>query len=145
MANKMKKFADGGELPQDKTDRIAREENEDDKKLLRKIAGAGLAVPAGLAGVILSAHPDMPGPIDSAKLGAKTVYHSITGNKKGEENALNEAKAAMKRDKNVERKYNTGETTNAAGDSYKKGGKVSSASKRADGCAVRGKTKGRMV
>jgi len=36
MANKMKKFADGGELPQDKTDRIAREENEDDKKLLKK-------------------------------------------------------------------------------------------------------------
>jgi hypothetical protein len=28
---------------------------------------------------------------------------------------------------------------------YKKGGKVSSASKRADGCCVNGKTKGRMV
>jgi len=28
---------------------------------------------------------------------------------------------------------------------YKKGGKVSSCSKRADGCAVKGKTKGRMV
>ena len=28
---------------------------------------------------------------------------------------------------------------------YKKGGMVSSASKRADGCAVKGKTKGRMV
>ena len=28
---------------------------------------------------------------------------------------------------------------------FKKGGSVSSASKRADGCAVRGKTKGRMV
>jgi hypothetical protein len=28
---------------------------------------------------------------------------------------------------------------------YKAGGKVSSASKRADGCAIRGKTKGRMV
>jgi hypothetical protein len=27
----------------------------------------------------------------------------------------------------------------------KKGGKVSSASKRADGCAIRGKTRGRMV
>jgi hypothetical protein len=27
----------------------------------------------------------------------------------------------------------------------KKGGKVSSASKRADGCAVKGKTKGKMV
>ena len=30
-------------------------------------------------------------------------------------------------------------------DGMKTGGKVSSASKRADGCAVRGKTKGRMV
>lgn len=28
---------------------------------------------------------------------------------------------------------------------FKKGGKVSSASKRADGCAVKGKTKGKMV
>jgi len=28
---------------------------------------------------------------------------------------------------------------------YKKGGKVSSASKRADGCCIKGKTKGRMV
>jgi len=34
---------------------------------------------------------------------------------------------------------------NPMGDTYKKGGKVSSASKRADGIAVRGKTKGRMV
>ena len=33
---------------------------------------------------------------------------------------------------------------NIAGDTYKKGGKVS-ASSRADGCAVKGKTKGRMV
>ena len=31
------------------------------------------------------------------------------------------------------------------GRGMKKGGKVSSASARADGCAVRGKTKGRMV
>ena len=34
---------------------------------------------------------------------------------------------------------------NVMGDAYKKGGKVSSASSRADGCAVKGKTKGRMV
>jgi hypothetical protein len=33
----------------------------------------------------------------------------------------------------------------AQGTGMKKGGKVSSASKRADGCAIRGKTKGRMV
>jgi hypothetical protein len=31
------------------------------------------------------------------------------------------------------------------GNAYKKGGSVSSASKRADGCAVKGKTKGRFV
>ncbi len=30
---------------------------------------------------------------------------------------------------------------NPAGDTYKKGGSVSSASKRADGCAIRGKTR----
>lgn len=30
-------------------------------------------------------------------------------------------------------------------ENYKKGGSVSSASKRADGCATKGKTKGRMV
>jgi hypothetical protein len=33
----------------------------------------------------------------------------------------------------------------AQGTGMKKGGKVSSASKRADGCAIRGKTKGRMM
>ena len=35
--------------------------------------------------------------------------------------------------------------TQTGGPGMKKGGKVSSASKRADGCAMRGKTKGRMV
>jgi hypothetical protein len=34
---------------------------------------------------------------------------------------------------------------NAMGDTYKKGGSVSSASSRADGCAIRGKTKGRII
>jgi hypothetical protein len=32
-----------------------------------------------------------------------------------------------------------------AAPAFKKGGKVASASKRADGCAMRGKTRGRMV
>jgi hypothetical protein len=35
----------------------------------------------------------------------------------------------------------TSANTNAMGDTYKKGGKVSSASKRADGIAIRGKTR----
>jgi hypothetical protein len=34
---------------------------------------------------------------------------------------------------------------NTSGYEYKKGGKVSSASKRADGCCIKGKTKGKMV
>ena len=38
-----------------------------------------------------------------------------------------------------------GEKTNPAGDTYKKGGTVkSSASKRADGCAIKGKTRGKI-
>lgn len=42
---------------------------------------------------------------------------------------------------------NVGTPNQASGTMYKKGGKVkvSSASKRGDGCAQRGKTKGRMV
>ena len=42
-------------------------------------------------------------------------------------------------------KPDMGETTNPMGDKYAKGGKVSSASKRGDGCCIKGKTKGRMV
>jgi len=38
-----------------------------------------------------------------------------------------------------------GERMGLKEEGYKKGGKVSSASSRADGCAVKGKTKGRMV
>ena len=37
------------------------------------------------------------------------------------------------------------EIREALGSSYKKGGSVSSASRRADGCAQRGKTRGKMV
>lgn len=51
------------------------------------------------------------------------------------------AKAAINLVKPKETKPDTGETTNPMGDKYKKGGKVSSASKRADGCAIRGKTR----
>ena len=43
------------------------------------------------------------------------------------------------------RNYDSGDRTPRTSDDYAKGGKVSSASSRADGCAVKGKTKGRMV
>lgn len=55
------------------------------------------------------------------------------------------AKAAVSLVKPKATKPDTGETTNPMGDKYAKGGKVGSASKRADGCCVKGKTKGRMV
>jgi hypothetical protein len=55
------------------------------------------------------------------------------------------AKAAVNLVKPKATKPDTGETTNAMGDKYAKGGKVSSASKRADGCAIRGKTRGKIV
>jgi hypothetical protein len=51
------------------------------------------------------------------------------------------AKAALDLVKPKVTKPDTGATTNPMGDKYAKGGKVSSASKRADGCAIRGKTR----
>jgi hypothetical protein len=50
-----------------------------------------------------------------------------------------DAEAARKFEETT--KVDTSENTNPMGDTYKKGGKVSSASKRADGCAIRGKTR----
>jgi hypothetical protein len=55
------------------------------------------------------------------------------------------AKAAVNLVKPKATKPDTGETTNPMGDKYAKGGTVSSASKRADGCCVKGKTRGKMV
>ena len=43
------------------------------------------------------------------------------------------------------RNYDSGDRTPRTSDDYAKGGKVSSASGRADGCATKGKTKGRIV
>ena len=43
-----------------------------------------------------------------------------------------------------EEKEDVSEKESSSENSYKRGGKVSSASKRADGCAIRGKTKGKL-
>jgi hypothetical protein len=51
------------------------------------------------------------------------------------------AKAALNLVKPKVTKPDTGETTNPMGDKYAKGGKVKSASARADGIAIRGKTR----
>jgi hypothetical protein len=54
-------------------------------------------------------------------------------------------KAAINLVKPKVTKPDTGETTNPMGDKYAAGGKVSSASKRADGCCVKGKTRGKYL
>jgi len=53
--------------------------------------------------------------------------------------ARDDIKAGMKMRESVSEKAREGEAYQDAG--YKSGGKVSSASKRADGCAIRGKTR----
>lgn len=57
--------------------------------------------------------------------------------------ARDDMKMAERMRESVPARAREGEAYNYAG--YAKGGKVSSASSRADGCAQRGKTKGRMV
>ena len=57
--------------------------------------------------------------------------------------ARDEMRAARALRESVPARAREGEAYEYAG--YKKGGKVGSASKRADGCAVRGKTKGKIV
>jgi len=115
-------------------------------KLGRKAAGVAMA-PAGalVAGALLGTQPGSPGIIDSAKFGAKSMYHRLAGNKKEDDEATQEYLDAAKRAQSIETKRNTGENTNPAGDTFKRGGKVSSASSRADGCATKGKTRGKFV
>jgi len=57
--------------------------------------------------------------------------------------AMGTFKIPTKEESAISREAGMGRGTSSA--EYKKGGSVSSASSRADGCAVKGKTKGRMV
>ena len=118
-----------------------RKENEETKSIPIKLLGAAAAVPASLAGLAASANKDFPGPIDSARISGKMAYNSVTGNKKALAENEQEFSDAVKRSKEKERKKDSGDTTNPMGDKYRKGGSVSSASKRADGIAIRGKTR----
>ena len=88
--------------------------------------GGGAAPAGGLGGL---AEPGMNAPIRSDKFGP------VTG---GPVN-MNAAAAQP----NPARMKKGGKVKSTS--SYKSGGKVSSASKRGDGCAQRGKTKGRFV
>ena len=123
----MKKYAQGGELQQAIVDRMAREENEADRELIMGPARAG--VRAGKA-VAEKLKKDLTG---GAATGARLNMPSNT--------RLGKLSAADTRllNKTDAMKKNPYETEEDMG--MKKGGKVSSASKRADGCAIRGKTR----
>jgi hypothetical protein len=124
---KAKRYAQGGELPQAMVDRMAREENEADRELIMAPARAG--VRAGKA-VAEKVKKDLTG---GAFTGARLNMPSNT--------RLGKLSAADTRllNKTDAMKKNPYETEEDMG--MKKGGKVSSASKRADGIALRGKTR----
>lgn len=77
--------------------------------------------------------------VEPLKRGAKYVYESFVGTPEQNEEASKRMKA--RDEKNPDSAL--AKINKVLG--YKKGGSVSSASKRADGIAQRGKTKGRMV
>ena len=114
------------ELPQAMVDRMAREENEADREL---IAGPLRALKNKVkedltGGAFVGSRLNMPSNTRLGKLSAADTR------------LLNKTDAMKKNPYATEKESEYG---------FKKGGKVSSASKRADGCAIKGKTKGRMV
>jgi len=119
------------ELPQDLVDRIARQENEADRELFMTPIRAG--VKAGKA-VGEKVKQDLTG---GAYTGSRLNMPSNTRLGKlsaGDTELLNKADASKNRERFIR------EISKKAGGVIK-----SSASKRADGCAIKGKTKGRMV
>jgi hypothetical protein len=78
--------------------------------------------------------------------GVSNAINSFVDNVTGETSKSQDEKIkALEAEVAVGRKTKQQAQMEAQGTGMKKGGKVSSASKRADGCAIRGKTKGRMV
>jgi hypothetical protein len=128
----MKKYAEGGKLPQDLTDEIARKENEEDRELVMgPVRAAGKA--AKMVGDKLK--QDLTG---GAYTGARLNMPSNT--RLGKLNAR-DTRLLNKTDAMKKNPYETEKESE-----YKKGGMVrSSASKRADGCATKGKTRGKIV
>ena len=99
-----------------------------DRNFLERAAVLGLTIPAGM-------------------MGGQMISDAMEGQvAKTERNSKREEDV-----KRLKEKYEAKEPSGAGKESltktpnFKKGGSVSSASKRADGCAQRGKTRGRMV
>lgn len=103
--------------PKELTDSIAKQENEADKKAFDKFT------------------------IDPLKRGLTAIKDAVIGTPEQNKKAADERRAKNAANPDT---FNAKLDKAVGMGGYKKGGSVS-ASKRADGCAVRGKTKGRMV
>lgn len=128
------------ELPQDLTDRLAREENEADRELVAKPARAVMGAARKMAGALTGkdAKDFEPKSFDKS-----TGYLDTAGNEVTYKSPAYDAVRSPVGGPGAEmRSLNMGKKSGAYKTSdFKSGGKVSSASKRADGCCIRGKTR----
>ncbi len=65
--------------------------------------------------------------------------------RKAQDDIIDKRKSAPERKEMAQRAKERFESVDPSEEAYKKGGKVGSASKRADGCCVRGKTRGKII
>jgi hypothetical protein len=116
------------------------------KHKVKKLAGGGLS---GIAETASSLMNDVDSMTEKINYGTGTAsgpsepvgFSAVSGMKKGGQvKAMYAGGSAGNRGQPTRPGRTTG-----MGQPMKKGGSVSSASKRADGCAVKGKTRGRMV
>jgi hypothetical protein len=135
---KAKRYAQGGELPQAMVDRMAREENEEDRELIMAPVRAG--VKAGKA-VAEKVKKDLTG---GASTSPRLNMGKLPGKAAAERLDMQGASDIEKRNAAayLRKGYMDEDVKDMAKQkAYKSGGSVSSASKRADGCAIRGKTR----
>jgi hypothetical protein len=135
--------------PQKLVDDITRQQNEEDLGLPKRI---GEAAVRGAKAVKDKVNEDLTGgAYVGSRLNMGKLYDKSVGSRA--EEALNEGKPTLK-DKiktdinNSVQLYKQGlgmKSEPLKDVNYKKGGKVKSASARADGCCVKGKTKGKML
>ena len=112
------------------------------KKLAKKGLGAITAPLGGLAGAALLGTQPGVKIKDAAKFGAKAAYHTATGDKEATRGALDEFVKETKNRQAREVAADSAESdSNSDKNTMRKGGKVKSASARADGCCIRGKTR----
>jgi hypothetical protein len=134
---KIKKYEAGGELPQEMVDEMARKENEEDRELItgpaRAAGKAAKAVGEAVKKNLKQGTSEYQPPKYNLNMPSNTRL--------GKLNAT-DARLLNKTDAMRKNPYATEEKSEYE---MKKGGMVSSASKRADGIATKGKTRGRIV